>query len=269
MSRKSAYDPNAVEDRKSSSYMSAKDIRNLLLVFVALGVIMIPIYGHFKKQSDQHVCKQNFAQMSKGMQLYLEANNNRFPPVFYADSAESDPIAINGSAISWMTLIRDGMESRSNYRCPSASEAELAHSIHPSEADKPMETAYGMYLPWSTWSAAMVQRPELSVLIAETSNRGAANTFNPVSFGSGDDGFAIGWDDDPFQVTSKSQWVTRLAFPDTKSGEFKKTGPTRHNNGIHALAVDGSLITLKPDNAKLSRVGRGEGSQISGSWATY
>jgi len=114
----------------------------------------------------------------------------------------------------------------------------------------------------------MIVSPDTSVLIVETSNAQTANTFDPIPFSHKIDGMVVGWNDDNFKATNLSEYVTRLAFPDSKGGKFLKNGAARHGDIIHAVTTSGRLLYLKPPAARVERLSsKIGGSEIIGRWA--
>lgn len=262
-----AYDASEVDERPRSAYISKKDVRIVIIFGAIVVAIMVPVIQGMKRQSEQHMCKNNFAQISKALSLYLESNNDRYPPAFEAQS-NGEPLLIDGKyPVNWMGLLLPGMEQRANFRCPTAQPDEVVDNLHPLEAGKTFPSTYGFYMPWSGWPASMVSDPNNAIIIAETSNRGGNNTYDPNSFAEGPDGFVIGWDDNSLAPTSKSKYVTRLAFPGSKSMKFEESATTRHDNGIHVLYLSGALGRIKPDASHVIRYGGG--SEIKGKWATH
>lgn len=263
-----AYDASEVEERPRSAYLSRKDVRVLLIVGSFLVLLMTPIYCVFKAQRDRHVCKQNFGQIFKAIQLYAINNDNRFPPL-YVEGAGREPNLFEGDApYTWMSLVQGGMSARASFLCPSADEEEAINNLHPDADKPPFLSTYGMYRPWSGYNSPMIVNPDTSVLIVETSNNGSGNTFDPKPFSHDIDGMAVGWDDDNFKPSNVSEYVTRLAFPDSKGGKFLNEGAARHGDIIHAITTSGRLLYLKPPAARIERLSSKVGaSEIIGRWA--
>ena len=263
-----AYDASEVDERPRSAYLSRKDVRVLMIVGFLLVLLMMPIYMVFKAQRDRHLCKQNVGQIFKAIQLYAINNDNRFPPL-YVEGPNREPNLFQGNdPFTWMSLVQSGMSARSSFVCPSADEAEMIENLHPDADKPPFQSAYGMYRPWSGYNSPMIVNPDTSVLIVETANNGAANTFDPAPFSHGIDGLVVGWNDDNFQATNVSEYVTRLAFPESKGGKFLNKGPARHGDIIHAVTTSGRLLYLKPPAARIERLSsKVGGSEIIGRWA--
>jgi hypothetical protein len=177
-----------------------------------------------------------------------------------------EPSNLGGGATSWMTAIFQGMEKRASFRCPSAGDHEVAKNVHAMEAGKLFDSSYGMYRGWSTGISSMIQRPEQSIVIAETS--GGPDAFNPKPFKSDNDGVVIGWDTGNFEAEDASDYVTRLAFGGTSGGQFDDAKPGRHDIGIHVLLASGKLGRIRANEARIKRMGSRAGSQIVGNWAT-
>lgn len=263
-----AYDASEVEERPRSAYLSRKDVRAFFIGGVIIVVLMIPIYMVFKSQRDRHLCKQNIGQIFKAIQLYAIINDNRFPPLYVEGQGREPNLFQGNDPFTWMSLVQSGMSARSSFVCPSADEVEMIENLHPDADKPPFKSAYGMYRPWSGYNSVMIVNPDTSVLIVETSNAGAANTYDPLSFSHKIDGMAVGWNDDNFKATGLSEYVTRLAFPNSAGGRFLKDGEARHGEIIHAVTTSGRLLYLKPPAARVERLSsKVGGSEIIGRWA--
>ena len=263
-----AHGASEVEDRSKSAYFSRKDVRTLSVVFILLFLITIPIYSVFKADRDKHVCYTNLSQIYKAIGIYMEANNDRYPPAFVVGE-NGEPQLFDGHPYTWTSLVHPGMNTRSSFECPSATSEENVLNLHPDAGKPPFASSYGMYAPWSAWSSGMVANPNMSVLIAETSNHGAEDTYDPKPFTHGIDGVIIGWDNDNFKPNSLTQYVTRLAFPKSEKGNFSKDGPARHGGGIHFLYASGQIGFLGPPAARLQWFTTGGAkTELTGRWAT-
>lgn len=257
-----AYDPTEVDERPRSAYLSRKDVKILGIVAIALALLLTPIVWLAKENRDKYVCKTNMGQIFKAMGIYMEQNNDRFPPVFVVGE-NGEPNLFDGHPYSWMSLIHEGMGERYSFNCPSASDEETIKNLHPDADKPPFRSSYGMYTAWSTYNAPMLVNPNTAVLVAETSNNGANETFDPLPFSHGVDGIVMGWNDSNDKPTRESETITRLAFPDSKDGNFKRKGKGRHGDVIHVLFASGQLGTLHPDAARVQRIG----TEIIGRWA--
>lgn len=249
----------------------------MLLVFLGLSY---PVWDHLRKQGEKATCSNNMRSISQAILLYAEANNEGFPVAYYPDQM-GNPVLQDGLPITWAALVQDGVNVRASFRCPSAKPEEVTRVIG-LKADRPIELTYGMFAAVSGRTARTFDQPGATVLLAETSNAGALNTYNPLPFEGPDgqpmknDGFLVGFDEtnaqglglkfeldriradvqrnegDPSkQGLRLPRAVTRLAFADTKSGRFLDTGPTRHAPGIHVIYLDGSLGLLRPPSASV------------------
>jgi hypothetical protein len=161
-----------------------------------------------------------------------------------------------GRPYTWASDVSEMMSPRASFKCPTATDAEVTW-IEGRERSIPL--TYGMYAPYGGYLRNIVPNPDQTVLIAETTNFGALQTYDPVPFKTleGDvvpfDGFVIGWDHSNREPSEHSKMVTRLAFPNTKDGAFTKDGPARHDGGIHALSASGAMLPLlKPSSARIA-----------------
>jgi hypothetical protein len=264
-----AYDASEVEERPRSAYLSRKDVRVILVLVAFFVLLMVPIYMVFKQGRDRHLCKQYIGQIFKAVQIYSIEWDNRFPPV-YAEGPGGEPALLEPGNVpyTWMSLIQGGMSARSSFLCPAAGEEETVRNMHPEPEKEPFRSSFGMYRPWSAYNVSMVSDPDNSVLVAETSNNGARDTYDPVPFSHGVDGIVIGWNNDNFRPNSESEYVTRLAFPETKGGRFRKDGPGRHGDGIHVLYISGQYAFVKPNSAMVHFLTAGKiKTEMVGMWA--
>jgi hypothetical protein len=237
---------------------------------------MLPVYAVLKIQRDKHVCKQNLGHIFKAITMYAADNNDRFPPVFVeGEGGEPQLFSDKGSpegpdrknVVSWMTLVQPHLNSRASFECPAADESEHVHNLNSDPEKAPFASDYGMYKAWSAYNMLMVSNPDRSVLIGEGTNHAANDTFDPSPYSGGQDGFVFGWNDSNDKPGPNSESITRLAFPDTKSGKFSKDGRTRHGDSSLFISVSGQLLSLKPDAARIQYMDASK-SEIVGRWAT-
>ena len=173
-----------------------------------------------------------------------------------------------GRPFTWCSLLQPYMSERASFVCPSATEEEAVRGQSGTSSDT-LASTYGMYVPYGGYFKDTVTNLDKVVLIAETSNHGSRDSYNPRPFvnAAGEtvtqDGFLIGFDTDNWVPNADSDSVTRLAFPGTANGKFDKEGPRRHRGGIIVLFGDGSTGKLTPDQARLNRLG----SNIVGPWS--
>ncbi|MFN8220758.1 MAG: hypothetical protein U0S12_11595 [Fimbriimonadales bacterium] len=261
------FDP--IDDRPSSSLVSFKDLKVVSIALVVFLAICSPVYLSCRRQSDKHLCKQNFRGIGNAMNLYAEANNGLLPPLYATVQGTAPLLDGKKHPFTWASLISEYMGDRSNFRCPSASSEENTHLQHRTDSDKEIECSYGMFAMRSAAATFSLRNPAQAVIVAETSNEGAQNTYNPVPLLDIDgnptqDGFMIGFDRDNFAFDRDTRHVTRLAFAETKDGKFSGKGQTRHDGGNFFLFADGHAATLSPTAARTEIVG----NQIDGLWST-
>lgn len=254
---------------RGSAYVSGRDVKILAIVLVALIALLTPVYLHYKGESESSQCLANVNAMFKAVGFYTEDNNDRFPPAYVVGPGES-PMLFDGKPFTWASLVVDRMNPRRSFRCPSADEEEVAVAAHPSSTKKSVPMTYGMYVAMSAAAINRIVDPSNTILIAETSNHGARGTYNPKPFVSPDgveslvDGFLIGYDTGNQTPAATSEFVTRLAFRDSKSGPYGQKSTSRHSKGIHVLYASGQAGTIQPRAARLRRLG----SDVVGLWAT-
>jgi len=268
-----AYDPDDTEDRpRKSIYLSKKDLKwGILGIGIFMG-LMYPIYKSFERQSQEHKCKQNMAAIFKATSQYMLENDDKYPPAYATGEGTDAPYLEDGKPYAWANLpaIDGGLNPRASFVCPSASTEEITLTQGLGKSEK---LTYGMFAGLAGVSTSDVENLSQSLLIGETSNHGAAGSYNPTPFVTEDgdevaqDGFLIGFDDSNSVYSGKAKTVTRLAFRDTKSGEFPNTKPGRHDGGIYFVTADGSLQKLLPPAAMVKYVKNGDVSEASGAWA--
>lgn len=269
------YDASEVDERPRSSHLSRKDVRVLGFVLLLLVLLMSPIYCVLKIQRDRHVCKQNLGHIYKAISLYMVENNDRFPPIFVTNEQDEPQLfdargAQNPSGAylySWMSLVQPQLTPRATFECPAAQPEENVRNLSYSSENPPFTSSYGMYIPWSAWSGPMVVNPDRSVLFGETCNNGAEDTFDPKPYAHGKDGITIGWSDGNDKPTPNSEFVTRLAFPESKGGKFVRDGRNRHGDSSLYITASGSLLYLKADAARIQWLDTSK-TEITGRWAT-
>lgn len=271
-----AYDPTDPDDRPKSNYLSMRDVRVVLIAMAVTALLLWPAVVRMIAARDKHLCKDNLGQVAKALLLYAEDNVGRLPPL-YVQGDNFEPRMFGGRANTWMTLIAGGVRNPDkSFRCPAAHDDEVAKNE--GHSGTTIESAYGMFGAVAAAPIDNIPNPGATAMVAETSNRGARETFNPLRFTNKageavDDGYLVGFDNSNFtpvdsdmDVLSKATYATRLAFYQTSKGTFELEGPARHVGGIHILFADSHIETLPPTIATIRRLA-GSGSDIVGAWA--
>lgn len=251
-----AYDPNAVDgdSNRGSSYVSKRDFRIIIVGIVVLTILLIPIYKVLERNSQKARCAQNMAAIANGLGQYAALHDDRFPPLMRTHIGDYPDLGESGMPFTWASDVQEFMNARASFLCPTAQpeEAVITESLKGTK----LPVTYGMYAPYSAYLRSMIEDPDQTIIVAETSNFGANGTYDPLPFVDDQgkkvpfDGFAIGLNDENWVGTSASKYVTRLAFPDSEGAKFGSKGPTRHDGGIHAITAAGSASPLlKPDDA--------------------
>lgn len=259
------------EERRSSEYITKKDVKYVSLGLVILVIIAIPIYSTLRQNSDIYNCKQNLRAMSTAFATYADAYDDHLPPLALLDVQTGLP-RLNGynQPYTWANTLKDiaGFDPKRTYKCPAApidglTDAEGTHGVA-------MPMSYGMYSPLSMASKSSILNGSETVLVAETSNGGADESYDPkpLLLGSNHlklDGFSIGWPTgDPginlaiptaspssHKIQVPDPGVTRLAFRDTVNGlKDISDGRGRHDNIVFVLFADGHYGPLKESQAK-------------------
>ncbi|MFY9233454.1 MAG: hypothetical protein WAO58_03245 [Fimbriimonadaceae bacterium] len=259
MSSNDSYDPAEAAERKGSQYLTRKDIRNLGIVLVILLVLLYPVYRWLQRGAEEYVCKRNLQAIAGAIGAYKEEFGDYFPPLFStAGGTEAPYLDDRGVAVTWGTSLAPYLKEASAFTCPSAREDEQAKSQGSRGAI--LKMTYGFYAPYAVELAPAILEPGRTIVIVETSNFGANETFDPLKFSVNgavvpQDGFAIGFDDAQMYPTESSRALTRLAFGGTADGQFGEESRPRHGDSINALTAEGSLVTISP-GAALFKQGR-------------
>jgi prepilin-type processing-associated H-X9-DG protein len=270
------YDPSEVEERPRSSHLTRKDLRRLVIAIAIVGLLMTPVFISWRKAAETAICAGNFKGIQTAIGAYMAQYDEHFPPI--CDQAPNlSPLLEDGKPYTWASLIRPGMEERFTFKCPSAREEEYAHTIDGEGNELLM--SYGMYSAWSTAATTMISNPGEAIVIAETSNFGSEDSYNPVPFKdmqgetTTNDGFFIGWNTGNYvdwnAATSSvdmPQHVTRLSFRGTGKGVFGEGSYARHTDGIHVLYVDGHIGMIQPGAAAVRYTD--VGGYLTGRWST-
>ena len=261
MSTEDLYDPLAPDGDApgKSAYVSKKDIKFVLFGIVVLALIMWPVFNVLVRRSEKARCINNMKGIMDAINQYAIQNEDKFPLLFDTGGNDDPVLQPSGAPYTWASDLQEYMSSRVSFKCPSALDSELSRSQDSHANNKSFEMSYGLFAPMSGFNRALVEDPDEAVLVGETSNRGANNTFDPIPFkdASGNvlpyDGMAIGWDNDNFDGNKETKYVTRLAFPGSAGGKFEKEGEGRHDEGTFVLTVTGHLRTVRPNIAGVVR----------------
>jgi hypothetical protein len=263
------YDPTNPEGDPSSSnpYLTKKDVKVIGIIIVALGIVLYPMYRYGVRQSEKERCSMNMKAISEALNLYAEAHEGRYPPVYRTGDGNAPGFGETGRAYTWCDDIAPFMNKRVSFICPSSDPSEAATMEDPTDSSRVLKTTYGMYAPYGGYPISLIANPDDTALIAETSNLGSAGSYDPMKFKAPDgsfmpDGFVIGWDNSNDAPNAQTKSVTRLAYRDTANGVFKKDGESRHDNGIHVMTANGARQTLPPTAALIER----PMGQITGLW---
>jgi hypothetical protein len=268
------YDPSAPDGDKprGSGYVTRKDLMWVLLALPVIGLALTPLYLKMKADGEKKMCSYNVQGIAKAIQSYSALNDERLPPI-YEEGENGNPTILKGAPINWMTVIETYLGPRTKTVCPSSKPEEnsMYYSV---KAKGPMPLSYGMFFPVAALPLYQISQPETMVLLTETITGGARDSYNPVPFTYSDgkvlrdDGFIIGFDNRPdgnFEHSTNSKSVTRLAFPNTKDGDFLKSGlEGRHNTGNHVIFANGGGGYLQASDAKVKMLGE----DVTGRWRT-
>lgn len=262
-------DLERTDEKPKSQYVSRRDVKVSSIGIIILALLLSPVYFVLKDRSDAYICKRNFQSMAKAISLYAAENNERLPPAFVTMDGTTPFVEKDGGLYTWAYLISPYMRTGASFKCPKA-DVEECYMDHDSESGKLIPVSYGMYLPMSSMPISSISDPGASILITETISFGKSDVFNPHPILDVDgkpvaDGFIVTWDTGNQVSDAKVSAVTRLAYRDSKSGTFVKSGPTRHPEGNHFLTVAGTAISLPPTAARVDWDSKR--NKIIGRWA--
>ncbi len=264
------YDPQAPEGASpvGSAYISKKDIKAIAIAAVVLTIVLYPIYQYQVRQSEKSRCTANMKAITEALNMYAEYKDERFPPIYRTGKGDVPGLGPTNLPYTWCDDISTLMSKRYSFVCPSAAPSEIVTSEDATNSAGTLKTSYGMYLPYSGYQKSLVANPDQSAIVAETSNNGAVESYDPLKMkdDSGNplpDGFVIAWDNSNTEPDEKTKYVSRLAYPGSDGGKFTKDGRSRHDTGIHILTASGEVRTLPPVAAEFhQRLG-----SFTGLWA--
>jgi hypothetical protein len=244
-------DPDSYDQRPSGGgYFTKKDLRNILIVFALILLALWPVYRWFKGYTDDTVCKKNIRIIGSALTQYMELWDDRFPGAYQATPGSDAPLLNDsGAAITWATVISPNIKDPASFTCPAVLPGDEARSVGADGGT--LLTGFGLYAPFSYGSRVGIPNPARTVLIAESANAGNEGSYDPLPLAGGQDGFVIGLDDAQGYPTNATRAVTRLAFYRVGNGNFMSDEVhARHRGSIHALSLEGALISLLPESAQ-------------------
>lgn len=283
------------DDRPGSQYASKKDVKWALIAVAVAAIILYPAYAYMKGISNVHVCAANIKEMGQALSQYAGDNDDRFPPTHQEAYAPTGaPAVLNGRVSTWVTQAFRYNPKIEGYSCPTADDSESVPNEGRRENPETkrdetitVPSTYGMYRGLSAALQSGVESQ--TILLAETSNFGSKNSYDPVPYRDANghpvpfDGFSVGWD---YRLIGQApgDMSALLRIPNieplllrpaqenkdgtanTKSTQVRSVYPTRlafrdSQNGydakgvygrhqyIHAITVDGRLVRLNRADA--------------------
>lgn len=249
MSENTAFDPNAPEGASggvSSQYMSRKDFKWILGSIIVLCLLMTPIYFYMRDKAYKASCVKNMNGMMEALMVYASNHDDRYPPIHNGGAGRPE-VDSKGLPYTWISDIYSLKSDRITFVCQSASPEEASMSLDPATGEA-IPSTYGFYTPYSTYSTNLVDNPDSVIVLAETSNGGSEDSYDPIPFQNSKwDGYAICWDNTNDWPDDQTKSVTRLALRGSKDGPKavdKAVG--RHTTSIHAITASRLLLNLKP-----------------------
>jgi hypothetical protein len=253
------YDPSAPEGEVSSrgQYMTRRDMRTILISLAVLAIGSVPVYRFLLAQTESSRCTRNMQGISEALTLYTTEHDGKLPPIDETETLDglAPSVSPDGKVYTWASDVSVYMNARSTFLCPSAKPSELVATEDPRGTTHDFLSSYGMYSAYGTVLNSLIENPDQTIIIAETSNEGSLKTYDPDPLKSQTgkilpDGFVIGWNGGNLEPTKDTRFVTRLAFPNTNSGIFVKDGDARHGNTIHEFTASGQLIDAQQTGAR-------------------
>lgn len=95
----------------------------LVEILVVLGVLMLlagllfPALSRAREGGRRTACLSNLSQVARGLQMYVQDNNRRFPPVPPPDPANPS-LGPDGSK-GWALAVADNLKNDAIFQCPS------------------------------------------------------------------------------------------------------------------------------------------------------
>jgi prepilin-type processing-associated H-X9-DG protein len=264
------YDPQEPEGARGSStqYVSRKDLRVVFIVLAVMALLAWPVYLFMLKGVHKSTCAKNLHKISTAMSSYIQDYDERMPFAYQTAEFGSAEIANKGGyASTWQWALQPytkaDVDDWSYFQCPAADPAENT-KIANEEGTRVVESSYGMLNAYSNVLFSTIASPTSRVVIAETVKNGALGTSDPLPLSAGgsplvDDGFVIGFDNDPTYPNKATKFATRLAFPNTAKNGFDPEGDARHPGGIHFLFLDGHLGMFNASAGRVSPQAGGYG----------
>ncbi len=271
--------PDAPEGASRSEYINRKDLKWIIIILVALGVVLTPVYLIMRGQQQRQACAGNLGQMYKGLYLYSQLNDDRLPPVYEMEGDGTPRIQVldgKDSVITWASHLGSHIPDRVRMSCPASSADENVPTLvygRPGKDDAIEPVSYGMAVSLSSMPLGDLAAPNDTLLITESSDNGAQGSYNPLPFRREGkvvpfDGMAIGWDNSNSFPNAQTKAMTRLAFRNTSQGNFGADALGRHNLVNNAIMADGSLRFLSAADARV-KIQRGRPSGIWNVEATF
>lgn len=271
--------PDAPEGASRSEYINRKDLKWIVIILVALGVVLAPVYLTMRAQQQKQACAANLGQIYKGLFLYSQLNDDRLPPVYEMEANGTPRLQYVGgesAVISWASHLGSHIPDRVRMSCPASTADENVPTLvygRPGKDDAIEPVSYGMVVSLSSMPLNDLADQNGTLLITETANNGAQGSYNPQPFRLDGkvvpyDGMAIGWNTSNSFPTPQTEWMTRLAFRNTSQGNFGGQTLGRHNLVNNAIMADGSLRHISAPDAKV-KIQRGRPSGIWNVEATF
>ena len=187
MSTSDPYDPQAAEGEspKGSAYVSKKDIKVVAFGMILLGLLLWPVVNVLVRRSEKARCINNLNSVMEAINQYAIQNDDKFPPIFDTGPKDEPMLQASNTPFTWASTLQEYMNKRASFKCPSTLEAELSRSQDSHHEKESFALSYGMFAPMSNFNKSLVENPDEAILIGETSNNGANNTYDPLGFKDG------------------------------------------------------------------------------------